>query len=122
MKRYIRCSESPTRTQKLVNRIVQEIELWLEDAYVDDDAELDTWSELLYACDLTSADARKLILEALEADIWDAILNHKQADHSLSFDDDGEFEDENGNFLKYRDVMKLVKQELVNKGILKLAR
>jgi len=122
MKRYIKCSESLTRTQKLVNRIVQEIELWLEDAYIDEDAGLETWSELLDACDLTSSEARNLIMEALEGDIWDAILNHRQADHDLQFDDDGEFEDENGNFLKYGQVMKLVKQELVKKGILEKAR
>lgn len=122
MKRYIMSATDLTRTQKLVNRIVQEIELWLEDAYIDDDANLDTWSELLDACDLTSGEAKKMIVEALDSDIWDAILNHRTPDHDLQFDDDGEFEDENGNFLKYGQVMKLVKHELVRKGILSIAR
>lgn len=67
-------------------------------------------------------------MEALEGDIWDAILNHRPAilnhrpaNHDLQFDDDGEFEDENGNFLKYGQVMRLVKKELVNKGIIEKA-
>ena len=110
-----------TRTQKLVNRIIEEIEIWLEDAYVDDDTVFYNWSELLEACDLTSSEARQLIMEALEADIWDAILNHKKADHDLQFDDDGEFEDENGNFLKYGQVMRIVKKQLVEDGILEKA-
>ena len=118
----MKANSEVNRTQKLVNRIIQEIELWMEDAYIDDDANLETWSELLDACDLTSSEAKNLICEALESDIWDAILNHRPADHSLQFDDDGEFEDENGNFLKYGQVMKLVKQELVNRGILQKAR
>lgn len=110
-----------TRTQKLVNRIIEEIEYWLEDAYVDDDTVFYNWGELLEACDLTSGEARQLIMEALESDIWDAILNHKQADHDLQFDDDGEFEDENGNFLKYGQVMRIVKKQLVEDGILEKA-
>lgn len=110
-----------TRTQKLINRIIEEINIWIEDSYIDDDANLYNWSELLDACDLTSAEARDLIIEALDSDIWDAINNHRPADHSLQFDDDGEFEDENGNFLKYGQVMRLVKRELVNRGILEKA-
>lgn len=110
-----------TRTQKLVNRIIEEIEYWLEDACVDDDTVFYNWGELLEACDLTSGEARQLIMEALESDIWDAILNHKQADHDLQFDDDGEFEDENGNFLKYGQVMRIVKKQLVEDGILEKA-
>lgn len=121
MKRYLKADSELTRTQKLINRIIEEIELWLEDAYVDDDANLYNWSELLEACDLTSGEAKNLICEALESDIWDAIMSHRPADHSLQFDDDGEFEDENGNFLKYGQVMRLVKKELVNRGILEKA-
>lgn len=117
MKRVIKASDD-NRTQRLVNRIIEEIQLWLEDAYIDDDADLANWSELLDACDLTSSEARSLILEALESDVWDAIMHHRKADHSLQFDDDGEFEDENGNFLKYRQIMNLVKKELVNRGII----
>lgn len=122
MKRFIRTStDTRIRTQKLVDRIIEEIEIWIEDAYIDDDANLENWSELLDACDLTSSEARSLIIEALDSDIWDAINHHRPADHSLQFDDDGEFEDENGNFLKYGQVMRLVKKELVNKGILQKA-
>ena len=121
MKRIIKANTELTRTQQLINRIIEEIEIWIEDAYIDDDANLYNWSELLEACNLTSSEACHLIMEALEGDIWDAILNHKPVNHDLQFDDDSEFEDENGNFLKYGQVMRLVKKELVNRGIIEKA-
>lgn len=126
MKRLIKVdasTDSRTRTQKLVDRILEEIDIWIEDSYIDkDDMPLENWSELMDECSLTSSEARELIIEALESDIWYAINHNKPVDHSLSFDDDGEFEDENGNFLKYGQVMRLVKKELVNRGIISKAR
>ena len=49
-------------------------------------------------------------------------MHHRPSDHDMQFDADGEFEDENGNFLKYGQVMRLVKQELVKRRILQVAK
>lgn len=110
----------------MVDRITQEIEYWIDDSYMDDDDKetVSNWHDLLEALDMTASEARTNIIEALDADVWDRILNHQttQGFNDLQFDEDGTFEDENGNFLKYGEVMKLVKQELVNRKVLKVAR
>lgn len=112
-----------TRTQRLVDRISQEVEDWLEDSWLDEEDKkgIDSWHDLLEGVDLSSSEAKEYILEALDSDVWDKINRHQDASEAieLQFDEDGEFEDENGQFLKYGQVMKLVKQELVNRGILK---
>lgn len=115
-----------TRTQRMVGKISDIVQEWVDDSYMDDDDKesVSTWHDLLEQLDMEASEARTDIIESLESDVWDKILRHQPLtddERNLSFDD-GEFEDENGNFLKYGDVMKLVKQELVNRGILKVPR
>ena len=118
-----------TRTEKLVNRISKEIVDWVEDdGYLERDDEgylegVNNWHDLLEQLNMEASDAKDYILEALDSDVWDAIRSNKDSSEamSLQFDGDGEFEDENGKFLKYGQVMKLVKQELVNRKILRKA-
>ena len=118
-----------TRTERLVNRITQEVQAWIDDSYLEDDdiEEIRDWHDLLENLDMEAKEAREYIIEALEGDYWDTIYNRSTSEkqtaaRELTFDDDGTWEDENGNFLKYGDVMKLVKQELVKKNILRVAR
>ena len=117
--------EPKTRTQRLVDRIVREIDDWIEDSYIDKDEmeTIENWHDLLVHLSMESSEAKEYIKEALDSDVWDAINHHRDASEAieLQFDEDGEFEDENGNFLKYKDVMKLVKQELVKKGYMQKA-
>ena len=122
----IGASKSLTRTQKMVNKISDTVQEWVNDSYMDDDDKesVRNWHDLLEQLDMDASEARTTIMDALEGDVWEKILSHKgttEEERSLMFDD-GEFEDENGNFLKYGDVMKLVKAELVNRGILKVPR
>ena len=114
---------SKTRTEKMVDRIAQEVNEWYDDMYDDDKEAITDWHSMLEYLNMDAREARETIIESLESDIWDSIYGRRNdVDRSLSFDDDGQFEDENGNFLKYGEVMKLVKQELVKRGILKVAR
>ena len=112
-----------TRTEMMVNRISNEVQDWIDNSYMDDDdtEAVSNWHDLLEALDMDAKEARDTIIDSLEGDIWDRILNHKPMtddERELTFND-GEFEDENGNFLKYGQVMKLVKEDLVKRGILK---
>lgn len=118
-----------TRTQKLVNRITKEVQSWIDDSFLEEDDfdDIRDWHDLLENLDMDAKEAREYIIEALESDYWDTIYNRstpeqQKAARELTFDDDGTWEDENGNFIKYGDVMKLVKKELVNKKILKVGR
>lgn len=118
-------SATMTRTERMVNRIANEVVEWVNDSWIDEDDKesIKNWHDLLEALDMTATEARTDILDALESDIWSRINSRQsvpEEDMNLSFDGDGEFEDENGNFLKYGQVMKLVKQELVKRGILKV--
>ena len=112
-----------TRTEMMVNRISNEVQDWIDNSYMDDDDKesVNNWHDLLEQLDMTATEAREAIIDSLESDVWDRILNGKSMtddERALTFDD-GEFEDENGNFLKYGQVMKLVKEDLVKRGILK---
>ena len=116
-------STPQTRTEMMVNRISNEVQDWIDDSYMDEDDKesVNNWHDLLEQLDMTAAEARETIIDSLESDVWDNILNHRsmtEDERALTFDD-GEFEDENGNFLKYGQVMKLVKENLVRRGILK---
>ena len=116
-----------TNTEYLVSKIAGTIEGWIADSYMDDDDKesVTDYHSLLESLDLTASEAREYIMEDLEERAWDWINRRPGAserDLTTTFDDDGQFEDESGNFLKYKDVMKLVKKELVNRNILKVAR
>lgn len=117
-------TQSLTRTQKLVNKITGIIEDWIEDSYMDDDDKesVHSYHDLLEQLDMTAAEAREDIIDTLFDDAgtwrWHEKNNLSEEDKALIFMD-GEFEDENGNFLKYGDVMKLVKVELKNRNIIR---
>lgn len=117
-----RSAPSKTRTERMVDLITTEIEGWVEDSYMDDDDKsmVHNWHDLLEQLGMTAAEAKEDITEALfdRAGTWRWWENNKvpEEDQKLVFMDN-EFEDENGNYLKYGDVMKLVKVELKNRGI-----
>ena len=113
-----------TRTERLVNLIADDIVGgWIQDSYIDED-ELETvqnWHDLLEHLGMEASEAKEDIIE----DLWDRAgtwswysnKNIPEEDRKLVFMDN-EFEDENGNFMKYGQVMKLVKQRLASKGIM----
>ena len=113
-----------TRTEKLVNLIADDIiGGWIEDSYMDEDEleSIQNWHDLLEHLDMTAAEAKEDIIE----DLWDRAGTWRywekskvsEEDQKLIFMDK-EFEDENGNYLKYGDVMKQVKRRLAEKGIM----
>ena len=120
---------SLTRTERLVNLIADDIVgSWIEDSYIDEDEleGIQNWHDLLEHLGMESAEAKEAIVE----DLWDRAgtwrmwyekeKNIPEEDKKLIFMDN-EFEDENGNYQKYGQIMKLVKQRLVSKGIMKKA-
>ena len=118
-----------TRTQRMVGQISDIVQEWVNDSYMDeDDKELvRNWHDLLEQLNMEASEAREDIIDNLfdQAGTWrfwdKDVKNIPEEDKKLVFMD-GEFEDENGNYLKYGEVMKMVKQELVNRGILKVPR
>ena len=116
-----------TRTERLVNLIADDVVgSWIEDSYIDAD-ELETiqnWHDLLEHLGMESAEAKEAIID----DLWDRAGTWRmwyekpkdisEEDKKLVFMDN-EFEDENGNFIKYGQIMKLVKQRLASKGIIR---
>ena len=118
-----RGTTSQTRTEMMVNKISNEVQDWIDNSYMDEDDKeaVSNWHDLLEALNMDAKEAKDTIIESLESDIWDKILHGKPMtddERNLTLAD-GEFEDENGNFLKYGQVMKLVKEDLVKRGILK---
>ena len=119
-----RSAPTKTRTERMVGLITDEIEEWIADSYMDDDDKsmVHNWHDLLEQLGMTSAEAKESITDALwdRAGTWRWYDKPKvsEEDQKLIFMDN-EFEDENGNYLKYGDVMKLVKAELKNRGIFK---
>lgn len=115
-----------TRTERLVNLIADDIvKGWIDDAELDKD-ELETiqnWHDLLEHLAMESSEAKEAIIE----DLWDRAgtwrmwyekeKNIPEEDKKLIFMDN-EFEDENGNFVKYGEIMKQVKKRLAEKGIM----
>ena len=118
-----------SRTDKLVNKISDRIRQgWVDDSVLEpeDFESINNWHDLLEQLDMTAAEARQYIMEELEGDAWDWIYRRPGAnkeDMELTFDDDGTFDtgEQDKPFMKYGEVMKLVKQRLVNKGILRRA-
>lgn len=111
-----------TRTERLVNLIADDIiGEWIKDSGMDED-EISTilnYHDLLEHLGMESAEAKEDIIEDLfyRAGTWDWYSNRNipEEDKTLVFMDN-EFEDENGNFMKYGEVMKLVKKRLADKG------
>lgn len=118
-----------TRTQRMVGKISDVVQEWVNDSYMDEDDKesVRNWHDLLEQLGMESSEAKEDIIDSLfdmagTWRYWDKdVKNIPEEDKKLVFFD-GEFEDENGNFLKYGEVMKMVKQELVNRGILKVPR
>ena len=117
-----------TLTEKLVNKIADKIIIdgWIADSYIEpeDYESINNWHDLLEQLDMTSAEARQYIMEELESDAWDYIYHRNGAteeDRKLTFDDDGTFDtgEDDKPFMKYGEVMKLVKQRLASKGIMR---
>lgn len=111
-----------TRTERLVNLIGDIVGGWIEDSYIDDDEKetIENWHDLLEHLSMEASEAKEDIIE----DLWDraGTWNFSYSKRNIPEEDtkliflDNEFEDENGNFMKYGEVMKLVKQELVKRG------
>ena len=114
-----------TRTERLVNLISDIVGEWVEDSYIDDDEKetINDWHDLLEHLTMEASEAKENIIEELwdRAGTWDSWYRKRdipEEDKKLIFLDN-EFENENGDFMKYGEVMKLVKQELVNRGYMK---
>lgn len=116
-----------TRTERLVNLIADDIiGGWIKDAELDEDEfeSILNYSDLLQHLGMESAEAKEDIIEDLwdRAGTWGFLYGRRdkdipEEDKKLIFMDN-EFEDENGNRMKYGEVMKLVKQRLASKGIM----
>ena len=114
-----------TRTERFVNLIADDIiGGWVEDSGMDEDEieSIQNWHDLMEHLDMTSAEAQEAIVDDLfdRAGTWRwyETRNIPEEDKKLIFMDN-EFEDEKGNFIKYGEVMKLVKQRLAAKGIMR---
>lgn len=115
-----------TRTERLVNLIADEVvQSWIDDSYMDDDEKetILNWHDLLEHLGMEASEAKEAIIEDLwdRADTWrpwyEKPKNISEEDKKLIFMDN-EFEDENGNFIKYGEIMKQVKKRLAEKGIM----
>lgn len=116
-----------TRTERLVNLIADDIiGDWIDGNIDEDEFEgIENWHELLEHLGMEAAEAREDIIE----DLWQRAGTFEwwrkndlpEEDKKLIFMD-GEFENENGDYMKYGEVMKLVKQRLKDKGIMQTAR
>lgn len=115
-----------TRTERLVNLIADDIiKGWIDDSYIDED-EMETilnWHDLLDHLNMEASEAKEAIIDELwdRAGTWarwyEKPKNIPEEDKKLIFMDN-EFEDENGNFIKYGEIMKQVKKRLAEKGIM----
>lgn len=114
-----------TRIEKLVNLIADDIVgEWVRDSGMDAD-EIETiqnWHDLLEHLGMEASEAKEDIVEDLydRAGTWHwwENKNISEEDKKLVFMDN-EFETEDGNYMKYGEVMKFVKQRLASKGIMR---